>query len=101
MYYVPKNQKACAGKAHAMAEAFWKQGVFLWTSDEFIYARIREYKDRGIPLPGWEYDFSFGGMGIADEGIPVQVPNHIYDLQCPVCKAEIWLDACSIWNEEE
>lgn len=100
-YYIPENQSELLGKVEEIADRFWDLGVFLATPDEHIYERLREYKEKGKPIPEWKHNFSFAEMGLADEGGEVPVPSNVYDATCPKCGAEVYEEFTDALSNEE
>lgn len=89
-YYIPENQEKYFEQEESLADLFWEKGIFLSTKDEHIYQRLNDYKNQGKPLPDTNHEFSFGDMGISDEGIQIPIPSNVYDAQCPACSANVY-----------
>lgn len=100
VYYVPKNQDAWSGRAEDLAEKMWHLGVFLQTPRTM--ERLSSLQESGSPLPDCDLDIDqkFGGMGIADEPEDDPVPNHLYDIKCPGCEADVMDAAYEAWNSD-
>ena len=89
-YYIPEDQDVLSGRAEALADLFWEQGIFLASRDDHIHAKLLEARKLGQPLPESSHHFSFGHMGLVDETVAVPVPPHVYDAACPACGAEVY-----------
>jgi hypothetical protein len=100
-YFVPDDEARFIGKEREVAEAFWQRGVFIVTSDRFIYDRIKQWNAEGRPLPEWKHDFTFVEMGVGESKLMDPVPNSIYDLVCPACGTALSDAAYGVWNDEE
>lgn len=100
-YYVPENQSAVIGRSDDIRLQFWDLGVFLDSMDDPIASKLEECKRSGAPLPKWQHDFGFGGMGIEESDFDLPVPEMPYDARCPHCDAEVFQDLADTWYGSE
>jgi hypothetical protein len=100
VYYVPENQGAWSGRSEELADKMWDRGVVLETPR--IMERLRTFKETGRPIPDCALDIhqKFGGMGIADESDDLPIPNHVYDIKCPSCAADLMDVAYDAWASD-
>jgi rubredoxin len=87
IYYVPKDQARWNGRKHKIEQLFCPLGVILHDYDRLKEINA-ELSSKGERLPKSKHQFSFGGMGVADEDLPHPVPNELYDnWSCPQCSS--------------
>jgi hypothetical protein len=99
-YFVPVDEAPLLERERELAEAFWALGIFVVTSDRFVYERIKLWEAQGRSLPEWKHSFSFVEMGFGGSHLFEPVPGMIYDLLCPLCHTDIGNAAYEVWEED-